>query len=650
MGSSFSFRGRWVILSNLQQAPGVAQEYHHFRNIFVSLFLIGAASGFANVRGQAFTYRFINQDISNVNFASASWGDLNRDGKYDLVVSGLTSGQFPSPFASVYINLREIGSTNAKGDSVWTQEYQVQGQGIVPVWMSTVSWMDVDNDGGLEFILAGARKLERPYNPVTTIYKLSGSSFVPMDNSIEGVYGGSIDWGDYDNDGDVDFVMTGETDSGPLTSLYENDGGGSFHESDVGLLDVSLGDARFGDYDTDGDLDILLTGDTGAGFVTELYRNDGGVFTEVPVAFPGLAFSAVDWGDYDNDGDPDVLLAGGTLSPLILDGHSYVFRNDGGGSFTDIGADLDGLFYGAAKWGDYDNDGLLDILLSGATNIQQQRLGRLYHNEGGGVFRVSINLAGLFFSEAALGDYDGDGDVDVLQVGEGVTSQYRNDQLRVNDPPEAPSGLRTTGAADAVTLAWDPAFDAQTPATGLSYNIRVGTAPGALDVVNPLAQLSTGRRLINGLGNVRQNTSWTLRALSAGTYFWAVQAIDNAFNGSPFSEEGSFTVSSTGGVTTGVAPTETIDDFRLVSTYPNPFAAETIIEFSTSNAVDVELAIYNPLGERVRLLARGPMSAGTHRVTWNGNGVDGSRVGAGFYLVRLTDGTRQRILKVVKVL
>ncbi|MGA7307128.1 MAG: FlgD immunoglobulin-like domain containing protein, partial [Rhodothermales bacterium] len=59
---------------------------------------------------------------------------------------------------------------------------------------------------------------------------------------------------------------------------------------------------------------------------------------------------------------------------------------------------------------------------------------------------------------------------------------------------------------------------------------------------------------------------------------------------------------------------------------------------------------YNPLGERVRLLARGPMPAGTHRVTWNGNGVDGSRVGAGFYLVRLTDGTRQRILKVVKVL
>ena len=69
----------------------------------------------------------------------------------------------------------------------------------------------------------------------------------------------------------------------------------------------------------------------------------------------------MDWGDYDNDGDLDILLTGWTGSTRL----SNVYRNNGDHTFTDISAGLDARSNGAAAWGDYDNDGYLDIFLSG---------------------------------------------------------------------------------------------------------------------------------------------------------------------------------------------------------------------------------------------------------------------------------------------
>ncbi len=600
------------------------------------------------VWAQAFTFEFIGQELTAVDYADAEWGDIDRDGDLDLVVTGLTQGQFAAPSTFVYFNFGQTGSVDAKGDSVWSQVYTALGQGLLPVWLSAASWVDVNNDGVLDVLVAGARNLGRPFNPTTRLYRLAGSRFEEIPSNLPGVYGATIDWGDFDNDGRIDLLVTGETDAGRLTGLFRNLGDGMFEEVNAGLLDVSIGDAKFADFDGDGDLDIALTGDTGAGFVTSLFRNDGGVFGEVPFAFPPLAFSSLDWGDYDNDGDPDILLAGGTLSPLILDGQAYVFRNDGDGVFTDIGADIDGMFYGAARWGDYDNDGLLDILLSGASNLQDQRLGRLYRNEGG-TFRLAINLSGLLFSEAALGDYDGDGDLDILQVGDGVTNQFRNDHLRVNERPEAPTGTGATTSAGAVVLSWSAAFDENTPPAGLSYNIRVGSAPGAVDIVNPLSIVSTGRRLVSRVGNVGQNTSWTVSNLASGTYFWAVQALDNAQNGSPFSEEGSFTIVEGGGIATGAESDGIAATFEVAATYPNPFAGETTVEFTVAEASVIHVDVFNTLGERVRSLASGPALGGVIRIVWDGRGDNGSDVGAGLYVVRLDDGRRLRSLKVVKV-
>ncbi len=68
----------------------------------------------------------------------------------------------------------------------------------------------------------------------------------------------------------------------------------------------------WGDYDNDGDLDILLTGDTGTEIISRVYRNDGETFADISAPLPGVKLGSVAWGDYDNDGDLDVLLSGDT--------------------------------------------------------------------------------------------------------------------------------------------------------------------------------------------------------------------------------------------------------------------------------------------------------------------------------------------------
>ncbi len=146
---------------------------------------------------------------------------------------------------------------------------------------------------------------------------------------------------------------------------------------------------------------------------------------------PGLA-----WGDYDNDGDPDLFLvnfSGSILDADPVGGRHALYRNEGGGRFLDVTeqAGLAEPSYGqGAAWGDYDNDGDLDIYL---TNYGPNRL---YRNEGDGRFTDVTVPAGVgdpgFSSAAAWGDYDNDGHID-LYVSNYVLFEHREtDQARVS--------------------------------------------------------------------------------------------------------------------------------------------------------------------------------------------------------------------------
>jgi hypothetical protein len=111
----------------------------------------------------------------------------------------------------------------------------------------------------------------------------------------------------------------------------------------------------------------------------------------------------------------------------------------------------------------------------------------------------------------------------------------------LNTPPTAPSGLSALVSGSTVNLSWNAASDAQTPAAGLTYNLRVGSASGGFDFLAPNSNPATGARRLPALGNAQKNLSATL-TLPPGRYYWSVQALDAAFAGSPFATEPSFLI------------------------------------------------------------------------------------------------------------
>src|SRR4249920_2160632 len=101
-------------------------------------------------------------------------------------------------------------------------------------------------------------------------------------------------------------------------------------------------------------------------------------FTDVAAGLTPVFHSSVAWSDYDNDGDLDILLTGSGGGGVTM-----LYRNSGGANptFSDVGAGLTGVAGGSVAWGDYDNDGDLDILLTGASSGVRQA--KLYRNSGG---------------------------------------------------------------------------------------------------------------------------------------------------------------------------------------------------------------------------------------------------------------------------
>ena len=161
------------------------------------------------------------------------------------------------------------------------------------------------------------------------------------------------------------------------------------------------------DYDNDGDLDIFHTNDSV--YPDKLYRNVDLTAESFVDATPSTLADVGDcrgaaWGDYDNDGDLDLYVS--------RNGANRLYRNDGGGKFVDVTQKpLDDSGIGqTVSWADYDNDGDVDLyLVNNGAN-------KLFRNDGGGVF-TDVTSGPLGDGGFGLGcgwaDFDDDGDLDI---------------------------------------------------------------------------------------------------------------------------------------------------------------------------------------------------------------------------------------------
>src|SRR5437867_3358288 len=118
-----------------------------------------------------------------------------------------------------------------------------------------------------------------------------------------------------------------------------------------GLPRVGSGSVAWADYDRDGRLDFLITGVSNTLRVSQLWRNTGSGFTNVPIpGLPGVANSSVAWGDYNNDGRLDFLITGATNSFGTYAIIPQLWQNTGSGFFLLGTWNLPGVKEGSVTW------------------------------------------------------------------------------------------------------------------------------------------------------------------------------------------------------------------------------------------------------------------------------------------------------------
>lgn len=580
---------------------------------------------------QPFTFNLVGQDLPVVRHGSISWGDVDGDGDLDAFVSGSANQDIVT---GLYLN-QGLGADG-------TKHFALTSSSLTSVTYSFSSFADVDGDGDLDLLVGGSTTSEWPYTSATRLYRNDGGVFSAISGSgLPDLHSGTIAWGDIDADGDLDLVLSGVASSDAfLTVVAKNKGDGTFETDEDMIPGIGYGDADMADVDGDLDLDLVISGASENGFVTLFMRNDAGSFSDTGANLPGYTFSSVDLGDFDGDGDPDLVISGGLVSELIFEGNLNIYRNEGG-TFADTDFDFDGVLAGDVTWGDYDHDGDSDLLLIGAEAALGRRTARIIRNDGSAGFATATLLVGAIFSDAEWGDFDADGDLDLLTIGStsygpNVTNLYENQRQVIPALPSAPSSLISDVTASRIVLSWLPASTADVTNVHVTFNVRVGTAPGASDVVSAMADATTGRLLKNTTGNASAD-GFLLEGLADGTYYWSVQTVNSAFLASSFAAEGSFSVSNSYSVASEddtVVPRE----FAVYPNYPNPFSERTTFRFDLPEAANVQVRIFSILGQEVSVEAWGVLPAGQHQMDWDGTTRSGSQMGSGIYFYEVRAG------------
>ncbi len=359
----------------------------------------------------------------------AAWGDYDNDGFPDLLVGNQRERNGSPAPSFLYRN---------GGDGTFARVLSNVSGGLMD---GSGAWADYDNDGLLDLYTVSAGDAG-----VCLYHNEGNGTFLRLTNVAaigpiisDHHYSGGLAWGDYDNDGFVDMmVANGEGVSNDQNFLFHNQGNGSFSKISVGGIVTDLRESwavAWADYDDDGRLDLFVSNDNGEG--NQVFHNDGpSGFTELTAAQVGPLvldvgkFGACAWGDYDNDGHLD----------LFVVGRSNIFyHNNGNGTFNKvttggIATNVAGIESNGCAWVDYDNDGYLDLFVvnAGDNNF-------LYHNNGDGTFaRI---LTGSLVNDGtevvsidcAWADYDNDGFMDVFIVNASTKSSLFHNNGNTNN-------------------------------------------------------------------------------------------------------------------------------------------------------------------------------------------------------------------------
>lgn len=285
-----------------------------------------------------------------IGYAAVDSFDVNQDGYTDFIIAGSTADDNEAIY--LYVN-----------DG--TGSYNAQNLSFPGITTGKLKTGDFNNDGYDDFIITGVSG----FDYIAKLYLSNGdTTFSEAVTPFFGNSYGNITVFDANNDGSLDVLLTGFSNSyAPETRLYLNDGSAVFTENtDTGIEGIYFSGTSAADYNNDGNIDLIVSGmDTSYTPFTALYINDGsGNFTFESSDFAQLYFGTTDFVDYNNDGQTDIFITGTDADNNV---HSLLYKNENG-SFTEDTASnsiLEGVYTSSSNWTDFDGDGDLDLTITG---------------------------------------------------------------------------------------------------------------------------------------------------------------------------------------------------------------------------------------------------------------------------------------------
>ena len=538
-------------------------DVDHDRDLDLYVANVGTQANFLyRNQGNGTLVRVTTGDIATDLFSNAGncWADYDNDGDLDVFATGSNPAFYENDGAGRLSRLNRSA---------------VFGTNDLRSW--ACAWADYDRDSLVDLVIAhpagafGAPQLSN------FLFRNQGDgTFARITNTPVTTNLAPFtvpSWSDYDLDGDVDlFIGSGPASASPgLDFLFRNmlteTGAATFERITEGPLARGTRDGQiinWIDYDNDGDLDAFVTNWGGGmgGLADELFRNDDGTLTKITsgslVTDRQVSLASV-WGDFDNDGDQDVLVTDGNGGQP-----NRLYENNGDGSFTRLSAppfSIDRSVSWGASAGDYDNDGDLDLFIANAINGSRNFL---YRNDlDAGNHWLKIHLIGTASNRAAIG-------------------------ARVR--------VKATLGGQAV------------------WQLREVSSQNSFNGHNSLA-------VHVGLAEATRVDSLEITWPSGQVDVYTNVDVDQ------------FLVATEGQTVSPVATDEEPafpDDFVLSPNYPNPFIRSTTLRYRLPRTTHMTLSVHDVLGRTVATLVDGQQPPGEHVATFEAGTLPG-----GVYLYRL---------------
>ena len=361
-----------------------------------------------------------DQSLGNSTSVGVALGDVDGDNDLDaFVANGSDSGALDEGAPNrVWLN----GAAATPPEEV---HFYSTGQFINSHPAFDVSLGDVDLDGDLDALIESKSiaDLYLAFNQGNGIFDPDVVTLVPRYFLLQ------AELVDLDNDGDLDVVGLNESS----VRVWINQGGrqggtiGEFAEEGTPIEFEYAQNMAIADLDDDTDLDGIVT--NGNGTTVKLINDGQGGFV-AETLFDGTFFAEVRLADMDGDGDSDAFFLEIICFDFVCDsyeGKGHLWLNDGSGQFAEI-ATYDGAFWNF-ELADLTGDGAIDVLFDIRTELV------LWENNGAGALSVAGTIPSSNSQEMGIGDVDGDGDLDLLtaRLVEFLPDSNNANELWLND-------------------------------------------------------------------------------------------------------------------------------------------------------------------------------------------------------------------------